>query len=167
MNDAKYSVTEGAVFHCETKQVPYPFQRAIPCERISDREKASYRKINLLSWPARGPHALSADTAWELVHRPNKTSIEFYLKTRAEQGYNVVQTVAVSKLNGTTRSNFYGDLPFNNSDPTKPNEAYFELVDWTVDLAASYGNLIALVSTWGMYVNGGWHSTERIFNESN
>ncbi|KAE9005760.1 hypothetical protein PF011_g11902 [Phytophthora fragariae] len=33
---------------------------------------------------------------------------------------------------------FYGYLPFNNSDPTNPNEAYFELVDWTVDLAASY-----------------------------
>ncbi|KAF1794819.1 putative glycohydrolase domain DUF4038 [Phytophthora cactorum] len=95
------------------------------------------------------------------------TSIEFYLKTRAEQGYNIVQTVVVSELSGTTRSNFYGDLPFNNSDPTQPNDAYFELVDWTVDLAASYGILIALVPTWGMYVNGGWHSTTPIFNESN
>ncbi|KAE8886673.1 hypothetical protein PF005_g12895 [Phytophthora fragariae] len=37
---------------------------------------------------------------------------------------------------------FYGYLPFNNSDPTNPNEAYFELVDWTVDLAASYGILV-------------------------
>eukprot|EP00644_Phytophthora_capsici_P003208 jgi/Phyca11/102730/e_gw1.7.796.1 len=113
------------------------------------------------------PFFWQADTAWELMHRLNKTSIDFYLKTRAEQGYNVVQTVVISELNGTTRSNFYGHLPFNNSDPSKPNEEYFELVDWTVDLAASYGILIALVPTWGMYVNGGWHSTERIFNESN
>ncbi|KAG3027868.1 hypothetical protein JG687_00014445 [Phytophthora cactorum] len=113
------------------------------------------------------PFFWQADTAWELVHRLNKTSIEFYLKTRAEQGYNIVQTVVVSELSGTTRSNFYGDLPFNNSDPTQPNDAYFELVDWTVDLAASYGILIALVPTWGMYVNGGWHSTTPIFNESN
>jgi hypothetical protein len=113
------------------------------------------------------PFFWQADTAWELMHRLNKTSIDFYLKTRAEQGYNVVQTVVISELDGTTRENFYGDLPFNNSDPTKPNEAYFELVDWTVDLAASYGILIALVPTWGMYVNGGWHSTTPIFNESN
>ncbi|KAG1705033.1 hypothetical protein DVH05_005057 [Phytophthora capsici] len=113
------------------------------------------------------PFFWQADTAWELMHRLNKTSIDFYLKTRAEQGYNVVQTVVISELNGTTRSNFYGHLPFNNSDPSKPNEEYFELVDWTVDLAASYGILMALVPTWGMYVNGGWHSTERIFNESN
>ncbi|KAF4047361.1 putative collagen-binding domain of a collagenase [Phytophthora infestans] len=113
------------------------------------------------------PFFWQADTAWKLVHRLNKTSIGFYLKTRAEQGYNVVQTVLVSELNGTTRSNFYGDLPFSNSDPTQPNDAYFELVDWTVDLAASYGILMALVPTWGMYVNGGWHSTTPIFNESN
>eukprot|EP00644_Phytophthora_capsici_P003209 jgi/Phyca11/5719/fgenesh1_pm.PHYCAscaffold_7_\ len=113
------------------------------------------------------PFFWQADTAWELVHRLNKTSIDFYLKTRAEQGYNVVQTVLVSELDGTTRPNFYGDLPYNNSDTTKPNEEYFELVDWTVDLAASYGILMALVPTWGMYVNGGWHSTTPIFNESN
>ncbi|KAF4315175.1 hypothetical protein G195_011306 [Phytophthora kernoviae 00238/432] len=113
------------------------------------------------------PFFWQADTAWELMHRLNKTSIDFYLRTRAEQGYNVVQTVVVSELDGTTRPNFYGDLPFNESDPTKPNEGYFELVDWTVDLAASYGILIALVPTWGMYVNGGWHSTTPIFNESN
>ncbi|KAJ8507233.1 hypothetical protein ON010_g18988 [Phytophthora cinnamomi] len=93
------------------------------------------------------PFFWQADTAWELTHRLNKTSIDFYLKTRAEQGYNVVQTVVISELNGTTRSNFYGDLPFNNSDPSKPNEAYFELIDWTVDLAAGYGILLALYRT--------------------
>ncbi|KAL4166670.1 hypothetical protein KRP22_013925 [Phytophthora ramorum] len=113
------------------------------------------------------PFFWQADTAWELTHRLNKTSIDFYLKTRAEQGYNVVQTVVISELNGTTRSNFYGDLPYNNSDTTQPNEAYFELVDWTVDLAASYGILIALVPVWGRWVNGGWHNDEvSIFNDS-
>uniref|UniRef100_H3H8W2 DUF4038 domain-containing protein n=1 Tax=Phytophthora ramorum TaxID=164328 RepID=H3H8W2_PHYRM len=96
------------------------------------------------------PFFWQADTAWELTHRLNKTSIDFYLKTRAEQGYNVVQTVVISELNGTTSPNFYGDLPFNNSDPSKPNEAYFELVDWTVDLAATYGILIPLEPTWGI-----------------
>ncbi|KAG2508595.1 hypothetical protein JM16_008804 [Phytophthora kernoviae] len=113
------------------------------------------------------PFFWKADTAWELTHRLNKTSIDFYLRTRAEQGYNVVQTVIISELNGTTRANFYGDLPYNNSDTTQPNEAYFELIDWTVDLAASYGILVALVPVWGRWVNGGWHSDkESIFNES-
>ncbi|KAG6614373.1 Phosphatidylserine synthase [Phytophthora cinnamomi] len=113
------------------------------------------------------PFFWQADTAWELTHKLNKTSIDFYLKTRAEQGYNVVQTVVIAELNGTTRANFYGDLPYNNSDTTQPNDAYFQLIDWTVDLAASYGILVALVPVWGRWVNGGWHNDEAsIFNES-
>ncbi|GMF19528.1 unnamed protein product [Phytophthora lilii] len=113
------------------------------------------------------PFFWKADTAWELMHRLNKTSIDFYLKTRAEQGYNVVLSVVVSAYNETTRENFYGDLPFNNSDPTQPNEAFFELVDWTVDRAASYGILIALVPAWNNWVSGAWHGTkEPLFNDS-
>lgn len=59
----------------------------------------------------------------ELTQKLNKTSIDFYLRTPAEQGFNVVQTVVLAELGGTTRANFYGDLPFNNSDTTQPNEA--------------------------------------------
>ncbi|KAL4145860.1 hypothetical protein PRNP1_011736 [Phytophthora ramorum] len=113
------------------------------------------------------PFFWKADTAWELTHRLNKTSIDYYLRTRAEQGYNVVLTVVVSAYNGTTHPNFYGDLPFNNSDTTQPNEAYFELIDWTADLAASYGILLALVPAWGNWISGAWYGTkESLFNES-
>ncbi|ETK74660.1 hypothetical protein L915_18599 [Phytophthora nicotianae] len=92
--------------------------------------------------------------AWELFHRLSKTSIDFYLKTRAEQGYNVIQVAVTGCVNGTARTNFYNEMPFTNENPATPKETFFELVDWTVDLAASYGILIALVPTWGMYVNG-------------
>ncbi|EGZ06356.1 hypothetical protein PHYSODRAFT_319793 [Phytophthora sojae] len=113
------------------------------------------------------PFFWKADTAWELTHRLNKTSIDFYLKTRAEQGYNVVLSVVLSAYNGTTRPNFYGDLPFNNGDTTQFNESYFELIDWTVDLAASYGILMALVPAWGNWISGAWHGTkESLFNDS-
>uniref|UniRef100_H3H1P1 DUF4038 domain-containing protein n=1 Tax=Phytophthora ramorum TaxID=164328 RepID=H3H1P1_PHYRM len=113
------------------------------------------------------PFFWQADTAWELVHKLNKTSIDFYLRTRAEQGYNAVQTVVISENNGTTRANFYGDLPFANSDTTQPNDAYFQLVDWTVERAASYGILMVLVPAWGNWISGGWHGTEEsLFNES-
>ncbi|GMF54874.1 unnamed protein product [Phytophthora fragariaefolia] len=76
----------------------------------------------LLRTESEEPFFWKADTAWELTHRLNKTSIDFYLKTRAEKGYNVVLSVVISAYNGTTRLNFYGDLPFNNSDTTQPNE---------------------------------------------
>ncbi|GMF19529.1 unnamed protein product [Phytophthora lilii] len=119
-----------------------------------------------LATPSWHDLAISAPR-YELVHKLNKTSIDFYLRTRAEQGYNAVQTVVISENNGTTRPNFYGDLPFNNSDTTQPNEAYFRLIDWTVDRAASYGLLMVLVPAWGNWISGGWHGTEEpLFNDS-
>ncbi|KAL4146242.1 hypothetical protein PRNP1_012110 [Phytophthora ramorum] len=114
------------------------------------------------------PFFWQADTAWELVHKLNKTFIDFYLRTRAEQGYNAVQTIAISENNGTTRANIYGDLPFANSDTTQPNGAYFQLIDWTVERAASYGILMVLVPAWGNWISGGWHETEEsLFNDTN
>ncbi|RLN89648.1 hypothetical protein BBJ28_00020842, partial [Nothophytophthora sp. Chile5] len=83
-----------------------------------------------------------------MLHRLNKTSIDFYLLNRAAQGFNVMQTVVIAELDGTTRSSFYGVLLFNDSDLTQPNEEYFERMDWVSELAASYGILLALVPTW-------------------
>lgn len=49
----------------------------------------------------------------------------------------------------------------------RPNEAYFEHVDWAVNRAAEYGILIALVPTWGAYINCGWYDESWIiFNET-
>jgi TolB protein len=42
------------------------------------------------------------DTAWELFHRLNREEAEFFLKTRAEQGFNVIQAVAIAELDGHT-----------------------------------------------------------------
>lgn len=114
------------------------------------------------------PFFWQADTAWELFHRLNRSDIDFYLKERASKGFNVVQAVVISELNGTTFPNFNGDLPLVDRDPMRPNEAYFEHVDWAVNRAAEYGILIAMVPTWGMYVNCGWYNESVvIFNETN
>ncbi|KAL1704049.1 hypothetical protein EV121DRAFT_260108 [Schizophyllum commune] len=112
------------------------------------------------------PFFWQADTAWELFHRLNRTDIDDYLRDRASKGFNVVQAVVLSELNGTDFPNFYGELALHDSDPTRPNEAYFEHVDWTVRRAADYGILIALVPTWGRWVNCGWHNGTIIFNET-
>ncbi|GME44222.1 uncharacterized protein LTHEOB_11794 [Neofusicoccum parvum] len=112
------------------------------------------------------PFFWQADTAWELFHRLNRSEITHYLQDRASKGFNVVQAVVISELNGTTFPNFYGELPLHDADPLQPNEAYFEYVDWTVQQAAEHGILIALVPTWGRWVNCGWHNGPIIFNES-
>ncbi len=69
-------------------------------------------------------------TAWELIHRLTKEEIDIYLTDRADKGFTVIQTVILAELDGLNTPNAYGDLPLLNSDPSKLNEKYFELVDY-------------------------------------
>ena len=69
-----------------------------------------------------------ADTAWELFHRLNREEAKSYLKTRARQGFNVIQAVALAEKDGLRVGNAYGRVPLRlNSageyDPTKPDLA--------------------------------------------
>ncbi|KAK8247276.1 hypothetical protein HDK90DRAFT_501077 [Phyllosticta capitalensis] len=115
------------------------------------------------------PFMWVADTNWELFHRLNRTDTDLYLANRAAKGFNVIQAVIVSKYNATTLPNFYGDLVFDDADPTRPNENYFSFVDWVTTRAAEYGILICFVPTWSRWVNHGWYGTESevLFDESN
>jgi len=43
---------------------------------------------------------LIGDTAWELFHALNREEAAFYLRTRASQGYNMIQAVVLAELDG-------------------------------------------------------------------
>lgn len=90
-----------------------------------------------------------ADTAWQLFHRLDRKEAEHYLATRARQQFTVIQAVALAELDGLGTPNAYGDLALIDQDPTRPNEAYFEHVDFIVDRAAELGLRIAMLPTWG------------------
>lgn len=90
-----------------------------------------------------------ADTGWELFHRLNYEEASLYLETRAKQGFNVIQAVALSELDGLTLANANGDLPLVNMDISKPNEKYFAFMDKVIQKAADLGMYIALLPTWG------------------
>src|SRR5829696_8680813 len=75
------------------------------------------------------------DTGWELFHRLKKEEIEKYLENRREKGFNVIQSVILAEFDGLRKPNQYGEIPLNDLDPTRPNEKYFELVDWTIQQA--------------------------------
>ncbi|KZV60446.1 hypothetical protein PENSPDRAFT_659533 [Peniophora sp. CONT] len=137
---------------------------AVPWKHLSISAPSSGRYLHRTE--SGKPFFWQADTAWELFHRLNRSDIEYYLQDRASKGFNIVQAVVISELNGTTLPNFYGELPLHDADPLRPNEAYFTHVDWAVERAAEHGILIALVPTWGRYVNCGWHDGPVIFNES-
>jgi hypothetical protein len=110
------------------------------------------------------PFFYLGDTAWELFHRLNREEADRYLENRAAHGFNVIQAVVLAELDGLKIPNAYGELPFVNLDVSRPNEAYFQHVDYIVAKAASLGLYTGMLPTWGDKVgNYGNH----FINETN
>ena len=108
------------------------------------------------------------DTAWELFHRLSKEDATYYFKKRSEQGFTVIQAVALAELDGLQTPNANGDLPLIDLDPTKPNEKYFAHVDSLITIAGKFGLTIALLPTWGDKVDKStWGKGPEIFNAKN
>ncbi len=95
------------------------------------------------------PFFYLADTAWELFHRLNRDEADYYLRKRAEQGFTVIQAVVLAELDGLNTPNANGDKPLIDNDPSRPNEKYFEHVDWIVKRAGALGLYIGMLPTWG------------------
>ncbi len=91
------------------------------------------------------------DTAWELFHRLNREEVDRYLANRAAKGFTLFQAVILAERKGLDEPNPYGDLPLIDRDPARPNEAYFEHVDYVVDRAAASGLIVGMLPTWGSY----------------
>lgn len=107
------------------------------------------------------------DTAWELFHRLDRDEVSRYLENRAARGFNVIQAVALAELDGLHTPNAYGALPLHDDDPARPDEAYFEHVDWTVGRANALGLYVALLPTWGDKWNKRWGVGPEIFTPDN
>jgi len=114
------------------------------------------------------PFFWMADTAWELFHRCNREEADLYLSKRASQGFNVIQAVVLAELDGLNTPNPYGSIPLESFDPIKPNEKYFEHVDYIIDKADELGIYIALLPTWGdKLFTESWGTGPEIFNSNN
>ena len=113
------------------------------------------------------PFFYLGDTAWELFHRLNREEADYYLQTRAHQGYTVIQAVALAEVGGLTDPNPHGDLPLHDNDPTKPNEAYFRHVDYVINRAEALGLVVGLLPTWGDKWNKAWGEGPEIFTPEN
>ncbi len=95
------------------------------------------------------PFVWLGDTAWELFHRLNREEATEYLTTRAKQGFTVIQAVVLAELDGLRVPNPYGEIPLHDFSPEKPNEKYFEHVDFIVNKAEELGLVIGMLPTWG------------------
>ena len=125
------------------------------------------------------PFFYLGDTAWELFHRLSREDAEFYLETRRQQGFTVIQAVALAELNGLLQGNVYDDTPFVETDPTQPlttpganpDDAeeydYWDHVDWIISKAAEKGLYVSLFPTWGDKVYPLWSPGPPIFDAEN
>ncbi|TLU99471.1 glycoside hydrolase family 140 protein [Dyadobacter luticola] len=107
------------------------------------------------------------DTAWELLHRLSFEEAKMYLKNRADKGFNVVLAVIGADFEGSNVPNKYGDIVFENNDPTKPVEKYFKHVDRVVEEANKLGIYMGLLPTWGDKFSKKWDYGPEILTPEN
>jgi hypothetical protein len=130
---------------------------ALPRVRVSDNRR-------FLVTENGAPFFWLGDTAWELFHRLRREEAERYFANRQARRFTVIQAVALAEFRGLTEPNAYGDLPLIDTNPARPNEAYFRLVDEYIDLAAAHGLYVGLLPTWGDKVTPIWGAGPRIFD---
>lgn len=133
---------------------------AQPLKRLEISENGRY-----LQTSDDKPFFYLGDTAWELFHRLDREEADLYLQNRAEKGFTVIQAVVLAQLGGLTDPNPYDAIPLQEKDPTRPNEKYFEHVDYIVNKANQLGLYIGMLPTWGSYWLSG--SNNKIFNPDN
>ncbi len=103
------------------------------------------------------------DTGWELFSRLSLEEIKLYIDNRAAKGFNVIQAVVLSEQD-INRPNQYGEVPLQNSDPGKPNDKYFSIIDSTLLMARERNMFVGLLPTWGDKVTPLWGKGPVIFD---
>lgn len=147
---------------CMTSSAPEPPGPSEPPERLmvsEDGRRLVYEDGTPFFW--------LGDTAWELFHRLDREEADFYLEDRARKGFTVIQAVVLAELDGLRTPGPYGATPLVDADPTRPNEAYFEHVDYIVNRADSLGLFIGMLPTWGDKFNLKWGVGPEVFTPEN
>ncbi|UCG57082.1 MAG: glycoside hydrolase family 140 protein [Phycisphaerales bacterium] len=119
------------------------------------------------------PFFYLGDTAWELFHRLNRADVDKYLESRRQNGFTVIQAVALAELDGLNTPNPYGHRPLIDNDPARPDvkdgpdNDYWDHVDYIVGKAESLGLYIGMLPTWGDKWNKKWGKGPVVFNPKN
>ena len=108
-----------------------------------------------------------ADTAWELIHSTTREEAQYYLQSRAQEGFTVIQAVVLGEMDGLNKPTPDGLRPFADNDPARPNAAYFDRVDFIVSEAERRGLHVALLPSWGDKLTAPWGLGPRIFTNDN
>lgn len=104
------------------------------------------------------------DTAWLMLSRLDRAETEHYLRTRKEQGFNVIQVMVLHKPQMATVD---GVPALVDGDPARPHVTpgndpdvdgeydFWDHLDWVVALSEELGLYLALVPSWGSLAGDG------------
>lgn len=88
------------------------------------------------------------DTGWDVFMRLDREQADEYLKNRADKGFNVIMAILIGYKPGEDDRNAYGEPPLIDKDPARPNEKFFQHVDYIVKQANSLGMFVAIAPAW-------------------
>ncbi|MBN1673365.1 MAG: glycoside hydrolase family 140 protein [Kiritimatiellae bacterium] len=117
------------------------------CELATGQLKVSANGRYLVD-EAGKPFFYLADTGWEVFHDTVREDVDLYLEDRAAKGFTVIQALLMHEPDGLNTPNRYGDFTLVDNDPTRPNPAYFEHVDYVVRKADSLGLRMTIAPAW-------------------
>ncbi len=107
------------------------------------------------------------DTAWDLFHRFTREEAAIYLDRRRQQGFTVIQASFFAPMHPISLANPYGDAPFIDNDPTRPDVTdgsdpnderqydFWDQVDYIFTLAEQRGLYIAALPAWAYHATDG------------
>ena len=96
------------------------------------------------------PFFWTGDTAWRL-YKLSREDVDHYMNDRAARGFNVIQGPVLLSAESTNEfRNFYGD---SNTNPDSHTAGWFNHIDYIVNAAEQRGLYVALVVTWGEYID--------------
>jgi hypothetical protein len=107
------------------------------------------------------PFQLRGDSPWAATVQLKREQISAYLDNRKAKKFNTILVEVVeNKFGDTAPANAYGDKPFVDGNLTKPNEAYWQHVDYLVSEAASRGVVVLMCALYLGYGGGdeGWYA---------
>ncbi len=108
-----------------------------------------------LTYTDGSPFFYLGDTGWMIFKRLYRSEVDLYMADRAAKGFTVIMAPIMPwQARGVTEPNVYGHTPLHNNDPTRPNESYFQHVDYVINKAESLGMYFGLLPAWGDKVNG-------------
>ena len=100
------------------------------------------------------PFPWLADTVWTMPQRLKWDDVEHLMQRRKAQGFTALQICALDPERDVEMRTPAGEPALIGGDLSKPNERYFEYLDYILDKAEEYGLYVLLLPVWGQLVAG-------------